>query len=251
MFERLTKRARKVLALTNQEAQRFKHEYIGTEHILLGLIKEGGGAGTIVLKNLHIDMNKLPLEVEKLVKSNSDTVMTGKLPQTPQAKRVIEYAVEEARTLPHYYVGTEHILLGLFRESEGIAYHVLMNLGLKLEDVRQEALDLFNAGVDDGPIAYRVEINPEVVRKFKIKIPIRKNKYVGITEILFIFDEIHRTKGNINYTQLKERVLEYYPNCTFKRMYWILFKNQCIEGRHAKYFSGIEKQNLSANLQSQ
>jgi len=148
MFERLTDRARKVMALANQEAQRFNHEYIGTEHILLGLVKEGSGVGANVLKNLDVDLRKVRLEVEKLVKSGPDMVTMGKLPQTPRAKKVIEYAIEEARNLNHNYVGTEHLLLGLLREHDGVAAQVLMNLGLKLEQVREEVLNLLGAGVD-------------------------------------------------------------------------------------------------------
>ncbi len=148
MFERFTDRARKVMALANQEAQRFNHEYIGTEHILLGLVKEGSGVGANVLKNMDVDLRKVRLEVEKLVKSGPDMVTMGKLPQTPRAKKVIEYAIEEARSLNHNYVGTEHLLLGLLREHEGVAAQVLMNLGLKLEEVREEVLNLLGAGVD-------------------------------------------------------------------------------------------------------
>ncbi len=148
MFERFTDRARKVMALANQEAQRFNHEYIGTEHILLGLVKEGSGVGANVLKNMDVDLRKVRLEVEKLVKSGPDMVTMGKLPQTPRAKKVIEYAIEEARNLNHNYVGTEHLLLGLLREHEGVAAQVLMNLGLKLEEVREEVLTLLGAGVD-------------------------------------------------------------------------------------------------------
>jgi ATP-dependent Clp protease ATP-binding subunit ClpC len=160
------------MALANQEAQRFNHEYIGTEHILLGLVKEGSGVGATVLKNLDVDIKKLRLEVEKLVKSGPDMVTMGKLPQTPRAKKVIEYAIEEARALNHNYVGTEHILLGLLRESEGIAAQVLMNLGLKLEDVRQEVLNLLGAGVDDGPAALGMKMGPAAMgRKTKSKTP--------------------------------------------------------------------------------
>jgi len=148
MFERLTDRARKVMALANQEAQRFNHEYIGTEHILLGLVKEGSGVGANVLKNLDIDLRKVRLEVEKLVKSGPEMVTMGKLPQTPRAKKVIEFAIEEARSLNHNYVGTEHLLLGLLREQDGVAAQVLMNLGLKLEEVREEVLNLLGAGVE-------------------------------------------------------------------------------------------------------
>ena len=142
MYERFTDRARKVMQLANQEAQRFNHEYIGTEHILLGLVKEGSGVAANVLKNLDVDLRKIRLEVEKIVQSGPDMVTMGKLPQTPRAKKVIEYAMEEARNLNHNYVGTEHLLLGLLREQEGVAAQVLMNLGLKLEDVRDEVLNL-------------------------------------------------------------------------------------------------------------
>jgi ATP-dependent Clp protease ATP-binding subunit ClpC len=150
MYERFTDRARKVMQLANQEAQRFNHEYIGTEHILLGLIKEGSGVAANVLKNLDVDLRKIRLEVEKLVQSGPDMVTMGKLPQTPRAKKVIEYSMEEARNLNHNYVGTEHILLGLLREQEGVAAQVLMNLGLKLEDVREEVLNLLGHGLEAG-----------------------------------------------------------------------------------------------------
>jgi len=148
MYERFTDRARKVMQLANQEAQRFNHEYIGTEHILLGLVKEGSGVAANVLKNLEVDLRKIRLEVEKIVQSGPDMVTMGKLPQTPRAKKVVEYAMEEARNLNHNYVGTEHLLLGLIREQEGVAAQVLMNLGLKLEDVREEVLNLLGHGVE-------------------------------------------------------------------------------------------------------
>src|SRR6202167_2856055 len=148
MYERFTDRARKVMQLANQEAQRFNHEYIGTEHILLGLVKEGSGVAANVLKNLDIDLRKIRLKVEKIVQSGPDMVTMGKLPQTPRAKKVIEYSIEEARNLNHNYVGTEHLLLGLLREQEGVAAQVLMNLGLKLEEVREEVLNLLGAGVE-------------------------------------------------------------------------------------------------------
>jgi hypothetical protein len=144
MYERFTDRARKVMQLANQEAQRFNHEYIGTEHILLGLVKEGSGVAANVLKNLDIDLRKIRLEVEKIVQHGpgGGEPFKGRLPQTPRAQKVIEYAISEARGLNHNYVGTEHLLLGLLREEEGVAAQVLMNLGLKLEDVREEVLNL-------------------------------------------------------------------------------------------------------------
>ncbi|MEJ7589918.1 MAG: ATP-dependent Clp protease ATP-binding subunit [Planctomycetaceae bacterium] len=150
MYERFTDRARKVMQLANQEAQRFNHEYIGTEHILLGLVKEGSGVAANVLKNLDVDLRKIRIEVEKIVQTGPDMVTMGKLPQTPRAKKVIEYAMDEARNLNHNYVGTEHLLLGLLREQEGVAAQVLMNLGMKLEDVRDEVLNLLGHGMESA-----------------------------------------------------------------------------------------------------
>src|SRR5262245_47688989 len=150
MYERFTDRARKVMQLANQEAQRFNHEYVGTEHVLLGLIKEGSGVAANVLKNLDVDLRKIRNEVEKIVQAGPDMVTMGKLPQTPRAKKVIEYAIEEARNLNHNYVGTEHLLLGLLREQEGVAAQVLMNLNLKLDEVREEVLNLLGHGMDAG-----------------------------------------------------------------------------------------------------
>jgi ATP-dependent Clp protease ATP-binding subunit ClpC len=155
MYERFTDRARKVMQLANQEAQRFNHEYIGTEHLLLGLIKEGSGVAANVLMNLEVDLRKIRLEVEKLVQSGPEMVTMGKLPQTPRAKKVIEYSMEEARNLNHNYVGTEHVLLGLLREQEGVAAQVLMNLGLKLEEVREEVLNLLGHGLENDEVADR------------------------------------------------------------------------------------------------
>ena len=148
LYERFTDRARKVVQLANQESQRFNHEYIGTEHILLGLVKEGSGVGANVLGNLDVDLRTVRLEVEKLVQSGPENVSMGKLPQTPRAKKVIEYGMEESRNLNHNYVGTEHLLLGLLREMEGVAAQVLMKLGLKLEEVREEVLNILEHDPD-------------------------------------------------------------------------------------------------------
>jgi hypothetical protein len=142
MYARFTDRARKVMQLANQEAQRFNHEYVGTEHILLGLIKEGQGVAAHVLKNLGIDIRTVRLKIEKIVHSGPDMVTMGKLPHTPGTKKVIEYSIDAARGLNHNYVGTEHLLLGLLRESESVASEVLINLGVKHERVREEILGL-------------------------------------------------------------------------------------------------------------
>src|SRR5207248_8542278 len=154
--------ARKVMQPANQEAQRFNHEYIRTDHILLGLVKEGEGVAANVLKNLDIDLRRIRIEVEKIVQSGPDMVSMGKLPQTPRAKKVIEYAIEEARNLNHNYVGTEHLLLGLIREEEGVAAQVLMNLGLKLDDVRADVLNLLGHDIRLG-----VTVDPSTLTRPK------------------------------------------------------------------------------------
>jgi ATP-dependent Clp protease ATP-binding subunit ClpA len=145
MYERFTDRARKVMQLANQEAQRLNHKYICTEDILLGLVKEGSGVAAMALKNLDVDLRKIRLEVEKLVQSGPHKVRLGKLPQSARLKKIVEYSIEEARNLNHNYVGSEHLLLGLLREQEGVAAQVLMNLGLRLEDVREEVLNILGA----------------------------------------------------------------------------------------------------------
>ncbi len=155
------------MQLANQAAQRFNHEYIGTEHLLLGLVREGCGVGANVLKNLDIDLWKIRLEVDKCVHSGPDMLTMGKRPLTPKAKKVIEYSIEESRNLNHNYVGTEHLLLGLLREQEGIADHVLLSLGLKPEDVREEILAMLGPG--NHPISDNVLLSlglkPEDVRE--------------------------------------------------------------------------------------
>ena len=136
-----TPRSCQVMMLANKEAKDLKHEYIGTEHILLGLVG-GSGIGVYVLKNLGLDLSKIRDEIRKLVKSGSEVSKMDTLSRTPRARKVIEYAIEEMKTLGHSHVGTEHLLLGLLREQDGVAAQVLMNLNLRLEDVRAEVLDL-------------------------------------------------------------------------------------------------------------
>ena len=147
MFERFTERARKIMALGNQEAQRFNHEYIGTEHILLGLLKEGTGVGANVLRHMGIDLSKLRKATEKEMTPGPEMVAMGKLPQTPRAKKVIEYAIEEARGLDHNYIGSEHLLLGLLREEDGVAAKALAGADVKIDPSREEILTLIGPGV--------------------------------------------------------------------------------------------------------
>jgi ATP-dependent Clp protease ATP-binding subunit ClpC len=145
MFNRFTERARKVVILAKEEAKRFNHSHIGTEHLLLGLIKEGEGVASAVLQNLGLSLDMIRLEVEKIVQPGPSTVISGDIPFTPKAKKVIELAMDEARHLGHNYIGTEHLLLGLIRETEGVASQVLLNLGLDLARVRNEIMMLLGS----------------------------------------------------------------------------------------------------------
>ena len=142
-FEKFTERARKVLTLSQEEAQRFNHNYIGTEHILLGLVREGDGVAAKVLVNLGLELERVRQTVESSMGKGERTV-SGEVGLTPRAKRVIELAVDEARRLHHNYIGTEHLLLGLLREGEGIAASALEGLGVTLEKVRAETVRLLS-----------------------------------------------------------------------------------------------------------
>jgi ATP-dependent Clp protease ATP-binding subunit ClpC len=138
MFNRFTERARKVLVLAKEESRRFNHDYIGTEHILLGLIREGEGVACAVLQNIGMDLGRLRAEIEKLMSPGAAASVLGDIPFTPRAKKALELATEEARSLGHNYIGTEHILLGLLREEEGIASQVLFSLGVDIKKARNE-----------------------------------------------------------------------------------------------------------------
>ncbi len=147
MFNRFTERARKVIILAKEEARRFNHDYIGTEHILLGLIREGEGVAAAVLQKMSVSLENIRLEIEKLVQPGPTTQIIGDIPFTPRAKKALELAAEEARSLGHNYIGTEHLLLGLIREGEGVASQVLLNLGLDLNSVRNEVMELLGSAL--------------------------------------------------------------------------------------------------------
>jgi excisionase family DNA binding protein len=138
-FDKFTERARKVLSFSQEEAQRFQHNYIGTEHLLLGLVREGDGVSAKVLNNLGVELNKVRSAVEFVI-GQGDRVVQGEIGLTPRAKKVIELATDEARRLGHHYIGTEHLLLGLVREGEGIAAGVLESLGVNLDKARRETI---------------------------------------------------------------------------------------------------------------
>ncbi|NOX96813.1 MAG: ATP-dependent Clp protease ATP-binding subunit, partial [Nitrospirae bacterium] len=141
MFDRFTERARRVIVLARQEAGRLNNDYIGVEHLLLGLIKMGEGLAIDILRGLGIDLDSLRLEVEKIVKSGPSTLTVGEIPFTPRSKKVLELAVDEARNLGHNYVGTEHLLLGLIREREGVAARVLESMGVDIEKAREKTME--------------------------------------------------------------------------------------------------------------
>ena len=146
MSNRFTERAQRVILIAQEEAKRLNHDYVGTEHILLGLIALGEGVAAQVLANLGVDLRRVRSEIEKIVGTGDNVMLLGEIPFTPRAKKVLEYAVEEAQHMGHSYVGTEHLLLGLIREEEGVAARVLENLGLRLEVVREEVLNLLGEG---------------------------------------------------------------------------------------------------------
>ncbi|MDH4037965.1 MAG: ATP-dependent Clp protease ATP-binding subunit, partial [Candidatus Krumholzibacteria bacterium] len=142
MQDRFTDRVRKVIYYARDEANRLQHDYIGTEHLLLGIVREGEGIAAKVLAKLELDFEQIQQAVENMVKSSGGTLTIGEIPFTPRAKRVLELAIEEARLLGHNYVGTEHLLLGLIREGEGVAAQVLAELGVDRKRVREEVLKL-------------------------------------------------------------------------------------------------------------
>jgi ATP-dependent Clp protease ATP-binding subunit ClpC len=143
-FDKFTEQARKALSLAQEEAHRLKHNYIGTEHLLLGLVHEGKGVAAKVLLKLGVELQTVRNAVEFII-GRGDRVVPGEIGLTPRAKKVIELAIDEARRMNHHYIGTEHLLLGLIREGEGVAVGVLESLGLKLEQVRKETLKMLDA----------------------------------------------------------------------------------------------------------
>ena len=142
-FDKFTERARKVLSLAHEEAQRYQHHYIGTEHLLLGLMRGGEGVAASVLSNLGVELDTVRSAIEAIL-GRGDRMVLGEMGLTPRIKRVIELAVDEAHRLNHHYIGTEHLLLGLVREGEGIACLALQSLGVNLEQVRTETIRVLN-----------------------------------------------------------------------------------------------------------
>jgi ATP-dependent Clp protease ATP-binding subunit ClpC len=149
MFGRFTERAQQVLVLAQEEAKRLNHNFIGTEHLLLGLVREGSGIAARALQNMAVDLNRVRSEVERITPKGEKVVQQG-ISYTPRAKRVVELAIEESQNLGHNYVGTEHLMLGLVREGEGIAAQVLSNMGMDLKRARKEVIGLL--GGEEGAV---------------------------------------------------------------------------------------------------
>src|ERR1039457_6465039 len=149
MFERFTDRARRVVVLAQEEARMLKHDYIGTEHILLGLIHEGEGVAAQALESLGISQEAVRQQVKEII-GQGQQAPSGHIPFTPRAKKVLELSLREALQLGHDYIGTEHILLGLIREGEGVAARVLANLGADLNLVRQQVVQLLHSHQMEG-----------------------------------------------------------------------------------------------------
>jgi ATP-dependent Clp protease ATP-binding subunit ClpC len=146
MSKRFTERAQRVFLIAQNEAKPLNHDYVGPEHLLLSLIALGEGLAAQVLANLGVDLQRVRSEIEKIVGTRDNAMLLGELPFTPRAKKVLELAVEEAQTMGHNYVGTEHLLLGLIREEEGVPARVLKNLGVRLDVVREEVIALLGEG---------------------------------------------------------------------------------------------------------
>src|SRR5260370_4849711 len=162
-FDTFTERARKVLSLAQEEAQRFQHNYIGTEHLLLGLVREGEGVAAKVLSNLGVELNKVRSAVEFII-GRGDRIVLGEIGLTPRAKKVIELAVDEAQRMNHYYIGTEHLLLALMREGEGIAAGVLESLGVNLGKVRTQTIQVLS----QPGIHQKMEVPPQLQEALKV-----------------------------------------------------------------------------------
>ncbi|MFH1994413.1 MAG: Clp protease N-terminal domain-containing protein, partial [Nitrospinota bacterium] len=138
MFDRFTERARRVVVLAREEAERFNHEYLGTEHLLLGIVKEGGGVAVSVIQRLGVDLDYVKNEFDRRYPVVSNMIVAGDIPFTTMARKVLEFAIEDAKDLGHNYVGTEHLLLGLMRGEDSLAYRILNGCGLTYQGVRKE-----------------------------------------------------------------------------------------------------------------
>ena len=189
-FEKFTARARKVLTLAQEEAHRFGHQYIGTEHLLLGLVREGDGVAARILAGMGIDLPKVRGAIEYII-GRGDSSFVGEIGLTPRAKTVIELAVDEARRLNHHYIGTEHLLLGIVREGEGIAAGVLESMGVNLDRVRQVVIQVVSQGGEprDEPLPARPA--PHVFGELRRVISLAESRTVDNVEATILSLELY------------------------------------------------------------
>src|SRR5437868_4130030 len=183
-FDKFTERARKVLSLAQEEAQRFQHNYIGTEHLLLGLVREGEGVAAQVLTNLGVELDKVRNAIEFII-GRGDRVVLGEVGLTPRAKKVIELAVDEARRLNHHYIGTEHLLLALLAEGNNIAAKILNKLGVELEKLRSAAELIAGRGerTNTSPVPLNIYAT-EALRRANTEATQLKHDHVGLEHLL-------------------------------------------------------------------
>jgi ATP-dependent Clp protease ATP-binding subunit ClpA len=195
-----TERVRKVLAMAREEAVRLHHEYVGTEHILLGLIREGGGVGTAVIQNLGTDLDGLWAAIEAVVKKGNPSQRAGPdLPYTSRAKKVLEFAMAEARELNHGYVGTEHLLLGLIREERGIAAQVLVDAGITIENAREGVIRVLGEASTEPESR-----NPERFKRTRIRVPREEGQTVPrfVERLRTVIAESHKVAAERNVTEV-------------------------------------------------
>ena len=155
MFERFTERARQVVVLAQDEARSLRHDYIGTEHILLGLLREEEGIAARVLKSLGVALEEVRAQVARIIGAGDEAPATGQIPFTPRAKKVLELSLREALSLGHNHIGTEHVLLGLVRENEGVAMRILLDLDVDAEKVRNAITGMLGVGLPVAATARR------------------------------------------------------------------------------------------------
>src|SRR3990172_4917584 len=202
MFEKFTERGRKVIVYAREEAERLQNDYLGTEHLLLGTLREEDGIPVAVLRKMGIDIEQLRMEVERNLPASGNTLTFGDIPFTPRAKKVLEYAVEEARLLGHSYIGSEHLLLGLIREEEGIGGKILRSFGANLLGIRQLVINYLrraatqvSAKKSPTPALGALIAGTKYRGQFEERLKIVMKEIVQADNIILFIDELHTLVG--------------------------------------------------------
>lgn len=199
MFKRFTERARRVIILAREEAEKYRHEYLGTEHILSGILKDASGIAVAALRKMNVDLEELSLEITRHYPESSQSLNLGDIPFTARAKKVLEYSVEEARSMGHNYIGTEHILLGLIKEKDGMASTVLKRFGVNYADIREQVLNFFKEPAGGTEAATKTPALDEFARDLtKLAVMGKLDPVIGRTKeierVIHILSR--RTKNN-------------------------------------------------------